>query len=125
MPLTKHAHHVMQGVFLAFCLFASSSQAAPDDPVSGLNLENFKKSDKYIKWKNNPFTQPVDDVSVPSLKLFAIVYNPQDSAALINRHVVRAGDKIGSTEVVSIQEREVVLRTSTGIFKLNFDDRKK
>ncbi len=113
------------GMFFLFdpCLHA---QTQKEKPLSGLNTESFKPAIKTgDKWKNNPFAQSLDDVSVTSLKLFAIVYHPKDAAALISHHIVRVGDKIGSAEVVSIKKREVVLRDESGIFKLNFESRRK
>ncbi len=88
--------------------------------LSGLNIEDFQKEpSNKIQWQNNPFVQNLDDVSVHELKLMAIVYREGDAACLISGQVLRQGDKIGSSELVSIEKKGVILRNEHGIFRLS------
>jgi hypothetical protein len=113
-------------ILLLGCLYVSSLYAEKNQPASGLNLEQLQQSNtKKTKWKNNPFVRKVEDVGIGGLKLYAVIHHPEDAAALINRQIVRAGDKIGTAEVVSIRKHEVLLRSLDGLFKLGFDGRKK
>lgn len=95
------------------------AQGAGEETLSGLNLEDFEKpANAGSQWKNNPFVQVVDEVSVSDMQLTAIVYSEEKSAALINGQVLHDGDKLGLTEVVHIASDRVVLRNESGIFNL-------
>lgn len=99
-----------------FLLLASAALAAS---LSGLNMEDFQQEKtEGIQWKNNPFVQPIDEMSVHELNLAAIVYREGDAAVLISGQVLREGDKIGLSEVVHIEKKSVVLRNENGIFSL-------
>lgn len=94
-------------------------------PLSGLNTQDFLDvTKKLLNWKDNPFIQRGEESTVDDLTLFAVVYNKNNAAALINNQIVRKGDKIGSFEVLSIEKQEVVLRNENGIFKLLFRRKK-
>lgn len=94
-------------------------------PSSGLNTKDFLDiTKKLTDWKDNPFIQRSEESTIDDLTLFAVVYNKNSAAALINNQIVRKGDKIGSFEVVSIERQEVVLRNENGIFKLLFRRKK-
>jgi len=104
---------------LLILLVFSSFSAVADDSISGLNLEDFeKKKNEQTKWQNNPFVQTVDDVDVYDLQLKAIIWSPSDAAALINGEIVKTGEKIGISHVVSIEKDRVILRNENGIFRL-------
>lgn len=104
---------------LFFCSGISYAQDTGKEVLSGLNLEDFEKpADEGSQWKNNPFVQVVDEVSVSDMQLTAIVYSEEKSAALINGQVLHDGDKLGLTEVVHIASDRVVLRNESGIFNL-------
>lgn len=93
--------------------------AETQGPISGLNLEGFEtQKDEGLDWSKNPFVQTVEDVTVHELVVTAIVYHPDNAAALINGQVVRKGDHIGISEVVDILEKQVVLRNDAGLFRL-------
>ena len=94
-------------------------------PLSGLNTRDFLGITKnLLDWKDNPFIQRSEELTLDDLTLFAIVYNKNKAAALINNQIVKKGDKIGSFEVLSIEKQEVVLRNENGIFKLLFRRKK-
>lgn len=110
---------VAVGFFLFIFPKLVFAQEAGKEALSGLNLEDFEKpADEGSQWKNNPFVQVVDEVSVSDMQLTAIVYSEKKSAALINGQVLHDGDKIGLTEVVHIASDRVVLRNESGIFNL-------
>ncbi len=109
-------------IFILF-LICFSLQAAR--PLSGLNTKDFFDVQKTLtKWQNNPFIQRGDTAGIDELVLFAIVYNKDNAAALINNQIVKTGDKIGSLEVVSIEKQQVILRNENGVFKLSFKRKK-
>ncbi len=109
-------------LFLAFIFIFPGlvlAQNADPEALSGLNLEDFDKpTDTGSQWKNNPFVQVVDEISVSDMQLTAIVYSEDKSAALINGQILHDGDKLGMTEVVHIANDRVVLRNESGIFNL-------
>ena len=94
-------------------------------PLSGLNIEDFKSGqDTQVKWQDNPFIQTLDDSSAV-LKLYAIVYNDKDKAALIGQQVLREGNKIGTSTIIEIKPDTVIIRNEGGIFQLTFEGKKK
>ncbi len=92
---------------------------APAEPLSGLNLGEFDTGKPgQLKWENNPFVQTLESVGMQDLHLTAIVYRPGNAAALINGRIMKEGDRIGSSQVVHIEARRVVMRNEDGIYSL-------
>ena len=90
-----------------------------ENTLSGLNLEDFeRKTDDRMKWRENPFVQPANDVAVGDLILSGIVYNNNNAAAIINDVIVSEGDRIGSNEILDIEKTRVLIRNENGIFSL-------
>ena len=107
------------------CLLLVCLELQAGRPLTGLNTEDFLDITKnLLDWKDNPFMQRGEEASLDDLTLFAIVYNKNKAAALVNNQIVKKGDKIGSFEVVSIEKQEVILRNDNGIFKLSFRRKK-
>lgn len=93
-------------------------------PLSGLNLGEFDTTKPgQLKWENNPFVQTLESVGVQDMRLTAIVYRPGSAAALINNRVMKEGDRIGSSQVIHIEARRVVMRNEDGIFSLTLGGR--
>jgi hypothetical protein len=113
-----HLNKVLGLFFICLSLHATR-------PLSGLNTKDFLSiTENLLNWKDNPFIQRGEEASIEDLTLFAVIYNKNKAAALINNQIVKKGDRIGSFEVVSIQKQEVVLRNDNGIFKLLFRRKK-
>lgn len=110
-------------IILYFSLFIfhfSLAYAQTSKPLSGLNVEGLQQGKgKELRWKDNPFVQPVESLDVQDLRLTAVVAGDRDSACLINGEILRVGDKIGFSEVVHIEKDHVVLRNENGIFGLS------
>lgn len=92
------------------------------DPLSGLNLEDFKNSSERgdPKWESNPFVKYGDSPQTKQLVLYGIVQGAGKALALINSEIVKVGDKVGSSEVVAIEKQKVVLRNSDGLYQISF-----
>lgn len=105
------------------CSFAR----AENTPFSGMNLEQFeqKAEIKQQTFSNNPFAKSNNQTNVADLKLYAVIFNETNSAALINSNVVQIGDKINNYEVVAISPGYAVIRGPAGIFTLSFDGQAK
>lgn len=89
-------------------------------PLSGLNVEGLQEEKgKELRWKDNPFVQPVESLDVQDLHLTAVVQGEKEAACLINSEVLRVGEKIGFSEVIHIEKDHVVLRNENGIFGLS------
>lgn len=105
---------------LALLFFSAPALAQSSEPLSGLNVEGLREEDgKELRWKNNPFVQPVESLDVQDLHLTAVVQGAGEAACLINNEVLRVGEKIGFSEVVHIEKDHVVLRNENGIFGLS------
>src|SRR3989338_9371134 len=88
-------------------------------PLSGKNIESFEqKPTGELQWENNPFVQPIEELSIADLQLVAIVYGIKNASALISGEFLKKGDKLGQTEVLEIQKNTVILRNENGIFSL-------
>ena len=110
---------------IKFLLFFACLSLNAERPLSGLNTRDFLDVTKnLLDWKDNPFIQRSEESTIDDLTLFAIVYNKNKAAALINNQIVKKGDQIGSFEVLTIERQEVVLRNENGIFKLLFRRKK-
>lgn len=89
-------------------------------PLSGMNLGEFDTGKPgQLKWENNPFVQTLESVGVQDMRLTAIVYRPGNAAALINGRIMKEGDRIGSSQVVHIEAKRVVMRNEDGIYSLS------
>lgn len=90
--------------------------------LSDINTEDFYLSQhQRANFNNNPFVKDIKEINLSSLKLLGIVYSENDSAALINRQIVRIDDYIAKAKVVSIKPDLVVLSNDSGIYKLGFE----
>lgn len=80
--------------------------------------------DRLPEWPRDPFTsvrppKPPADVTPavqaqaappePDLVVASILYSPERRLAIVNGHIVRIGDAIGSAKVVDIQPRAIVV----------------
>lgn len=92
------------------------------EPLSGLNMEDFKASQESEKpkWDSNPFVKYGDAPATKQMTLYGIVWSPRKSLALINSSVVSIGEKVGSSEVVAIEKAKVILRNSDGLYQITF-----
>jgi hypothetical protein len=82
------------------------------------------------EWRRNPFTsrwQPRVDVAVvpavqidsePDVVVASILHSTDRRLAVVNGKIVRAGDRVGSSTVVEIQPRAVVIESSRGARRL-------
>lgn len=114
----------VRGSSLVFVLLFSLPALA--DPLSGLNLGEFDSTKPgQLKWENNPFVQTLESVGVQDMNLTAIIYRPGNAAALINGRVMKEGDRIGSSQVMHIEARRVVMRNEDGIYSLTMGGRGK
>jgi|GEM_PF-2642255 len=106
-------------IFSSFVFVSVWADDATNNKPSGLNLEGFAGgSGEGVKWIKNPFIREIDNVSLDELHLTAIVYSPNDSAALINGQVLRKNDRIGSNEILDITRDRVIVRNEGRIFNL-------
>lgn len=94
--------------------------SAKSPPMSGMNLGEFDTGKPgQLKWENNPFVQTLESVGMQDMRLTAIVYRPGNAAALINGRIMKEGDRIGSSLVVHIEAKRVVMRNEDGIYSLS------
>jgi hypothetical protein len=82
------------------------------------------------EWRRNPFEgawQRQVDVPVapavaievePDLALASILHSADRRLAVVNGRIVRAGDRVGSSTIVEIQPRAVVVESSRGARRL-------
>lgn len=90
--------------------------------LSALNTEDFYLSQEQpANFTDNPFLKDIKEVDLASLKLLGVVHSPNNSAALINRQIVRVNDQIGKAKVIAIEPHLVVLGNDSGIYKLMFE----
>jgi hypothetical protein len=87
-----------------------------------LNLEDFQSTGKKAgpTYESNPFVKYGDTPQTKQLTLYGIIHGNSKSLALINSEIVKVGDKIGSTQVVSIEKEKVILRNADGLFQISF-----
>lgn len=109
------------GISLLVCTPLFAGVKSPE-PLSGLNLEDFQGTGKKSEpnWQSNPFVKYNDTPQTKQLTLYGIIRGASQSLALINSEIVKVGDKIGSSEVVSIERQKVILRNSDGLFQISF-----
>lgn len=108
----------------ALCTMLLAALPAVAEPLSGLNLGEFDSTKPgQLKWENNPFVQTLESVGVQDLHLTAIVYRPGSAAALINGRVMKEGDRMGSSQVMHIEAKRVVMRNEDGIYSLTLGGR--
>lgn len=120
--VSRNARYASRTTLYAFWFLCLSTFSLAQGPrtLSGLNVEGLQQGKgKELRWKDNPFVQPVESLDVQDLHLTAVVAGDRDSACLINGEVLRVGDKIGFSEVVHIEKDHVVLRNENGIFGLS------
>lgn len=101
-------------------LFSATLGSSEEGFLSGLNVEEFSNSKPVAKVNNNPFVQSTKQQSIHALKLYAIAYSKKGSAALIGQKIIRVGDSIAGSRVISILRDRVVLQTRDGLFELSF-----
>jgi hypothetical protein len=78
------------------------------------------------EWARNPFasaatrqpdaviTPAIEIASEPDLVIASILHSPDRRLAVVNGRIVRAGDRIGSSTIVEIQSRAVVVESPRG-----------
>ena len=78
------------------------------------------------EWPRNPFTSPplrraevvatpVAETDVePDVAVASILHSPERRLAVVNGRIVRAGDRIGSSTIVEIQPRAIVVESAKG-----------
>jgi hypothetical protein len=82
------------------------------------------------EWRRNPFagawqqradtavTPAVQIDAEPDLVIASILHSPERRLAVVNGRIVRAGDRVGSTTIVEIRPRAVVIESSRGARRL-------
>jgi hypothetical protein len=82
------------------------------------------------EWQRNPFAsrwqQRIDVAVVPAVQIesepdvvvASILHSADRRLAVVNGKIVRAGDRVGSSTVVDIQPRAVVIESSRGARRL-------
>jgi hypothetical protein len=100
-------------------------RAAPIDPTTIAPPPAVELS-QTPEWRRNPFAgawQRRADADVapsvpieiePDLAVQSILHSAERRLAVVNGRIVRAGDRIGSSTVVDIQPRAVVVESSRG-----------
>jgi hypothetical protein len=84
----------------------------------GINLEDFNHHPTDDGWEKNPFIKPLKEIRLEDLTLQAIIYHPENKAALINNQVLKEGVKIGDVEIIEIKPDHVMVKNNTGLFRL-------
>ncbi len=99
-------------------------------PLSGINKPWLDRVDEGGMRGRNPFhfprTDHATDVSAGGqtpgrevgLQLNAILYHEEGSLAIVNHRILRQGDLLGASQVVSILKDRVILRDPNGIYEL-------
>jgi hypothetical protein len=79
------------------------------------------------EWRRNPFAtawqQRADTAIVPAVQIDAepdlvvgsILHSADRRLAVVNGRIVRAGDRVGSSTIVDIQPRAVIVESSRGV----------
>ena len=95
----------------------SSGQSASNAATQGadsdlLSLARFSERKKartaYTEWGRNPF---VLSEGPKSSVLEGIMWDAQNPKAIINGYILGIGDKVGTGEIVDIQQTSVTVRT--------------
>ena len=73
---------------------------------------------KSLKWTRDPFVHSSNSVVTRNLKLVGIVWDGEESRALIGDAIIRIGDKIGGNTVVDIKKERVILNDGAELFEL-------
>ena len=81
--------------------------------------ERTAKKSKYTSWDRNPFSlKPTSDKSATTLSLEGILWDENNSRAVINGRIVGVGDKVGGSIVVDIKQDKVVVNNGFQNFEL-------
>jgi hypothetical protein len=91
--------------------------------ISDSDRESVSGLDALLKddeWDRNPFSLGGEDedmeVSNSALRLDGIVFDGNDSYAIISKKIVKKGDRLADKVVKEIRENEVLLKTDDGQF---------
>lgn len=99
-------------------------------PLSGINKAWLGRIEEGGKSGRNPFHFPRTDHMKDAgaggqtpgreagLQLNAILYHEEGSLAIVNHRILRQGDLLGGSQVVSILKDRVILRDPNGIYEL-------
>lgn len=71
------------------------------------------KRSKFTSWERNPFTLEENKGDTSDLKLSGILWDENNSQAIINEEVLGKGGKIGEFEIIDIQKDKVTLSDGT------------
>lgn len=77
---------------------------------------------KYSSWAKDPFSPSgalIEDSG--TLKLSGILWDKENPVAIINKKIVKKGDKIGNNTVVDINQVSVILNDGTQDFELKLE----
>jgi hypothetical protein len=116
------------------------AQAGPvvtgEDPVGAIDPTTIAPPPavdvtRIPEWRRNPFAgswqrpdRPATVVpavqieSEPDVVVASILHSEDRRLAVVNGRIVRAGDRVGSTTIVDIQPRAVVIESSRGLRRL-------
>ncbi|MBI3398085.1 MAG: hypothetical protein HY026_02455 [Deltaproteobacteria bacterium] len=107
-----------------FCFISgSSAQDTMKESLSELSRMLPPKKVVSIPWGKDPFAPLVSDASAKqgSLRLTAIIYNEKKPSAIINSRILYIGDTLDGQKVIDITKQYVILRDSSGSYKLGID----
>jgi len=102
---------------------ALTPQPSTTEVISNTGEEKSSGLDALLKeddWDRNPFTlggyEEEEEETSDVLRLDGIVFDGADSYAIINKKIVKQGDRIADKEVREVRESEVLLRSDDGSF---------
>ena len=108
-----------------FCILISVSVAHDSikESLSDLNRILPAKKAVHASWGRDPFVSFVpltrDGLVKPvNLKLTAIIYNDKKPSAIVNNKIIYIGDSVDEQKVIDITKQYVILRGSSGSYKL-------
>jgi hypothetical protein len=94
-----------------------SKTAASSQTVSRVytTKDSLQESAEKEDWGRNPFSfAPVQEDEKGPLQLRGIVYDGDDSYAVINQKIVKKGDQIADKKIKEIRSDEVILQSEDG-----------
>ena len=80
---------------------------------------------EFVDWGRNPFAWPKREEEVggiSDLALSCIIWNDEGTQAVIDRLIVRVGDKIGDKTVKRIEQNRVILTEGTKDYVLELQE---
>lgn len=100
-----------------------AADVAPASAMQSVDIEYYSS----LSWGSDPFYRPYSETEntpqpdrpISGWTLNGVIINDRTTVAVINKNVVRIGDKIGGARVVDIQKDKVMLEQDGSEFAIH------